>query len=279
MVLNPLAFSTLACPEWGVDAVLFRAKRFGYDGIEWRGGPDGHINPDMPETAKSSLRLRSEQSGLLALSVNAYTTFVSPDRLERQRNIEELKRYIDLAAQVRARNVRTFLGKLEPGVPPDRAAGWAIASLEPVVEYAEQRGVVIALEPHDDFVECVSILPVLERIPHPALKVIWDFANAFSAGEAPETGFAVVKDRIAYVQVKDGRGRGAAWQLTPLGQGDVPLEDIFRMLLGGGYRGAFSLEWERAWHPELDPAEIALPQALETLRGLIRKHRLNGALA
>jgi hypothetical protein len=29
-----------------------------------------------------------------------------------------------------------------------------------------------------------------------------------------------------------------------------------------------SVEWEYAWHPELDPPEIALPAALRTVREL-----------
>ena len=30
--------------------------------------------------------------------------------------------------------------------------------------------------------------------------------------------------------------------------------------------GAFSVEWEWAWHPELDPPEAALPAALTAVR-------------
>jgi hypothetical protein len=38
------------------------------------------------------------------------------------------------------------------------------------------------------------------------------------------------------------------------------------LLLAHGYQGAFSVEWEYAWHPELDAPEIALPSALRTVR-------------
>ena len=40
-------------------------------------------------------------------------------------------------------------------------------------------------------------------------------------------------------------------------------------LLADGFEGAFSVEWEYAWHPELDPPEAALPAALRTVRELL----------
>jgi sugar phosphate isomerase/epimerase len=71
------------------------------------------------------------------------------------------------------------------------------------------------------------------------------------------------------VQVKDGRGRGADWTLTPIGAGEVPLGTAFGLLMTAGFGGAISVEWERAWHPELDPPEVALPGALKVVRRLL----------
>ena len=82
-------------------------------------------------------------------------------------------------------------------------------------------------------------------------------------------GFNLLKDCLAYVQVKDGKGHTPHWQLCSLGEGDVPLEQAFELLLENGYSGAFSVEWEYAWHPELDPPEIALPAALRTVQKLL----------
>jgi hypothetical protein len=41
------------------------------------------------------------------------------------------------------------------------------------------------------------------------------------------------------------------------------------MLLSNDYTGAFSVEWEWAWHPELDPPEVALPMALHKVQALL----------
>lgn len=276
--MNPVSFSTLACPNWSIEKIIAKASEFGYDGIEWRGGPQGHVQPTMPTAQKTVLQEMLMDTELIAVAVTAYTSFVSHLAEEGQSNIDELRRYVDLAAELDAPYVRTFLGELPAGTNLDVVMYEKISDcLNTAADYANTVGVKIAVEPHDDFVRSSTIVPILNQVQHPALRVIWDIGNAFSAGEDPEEGFELLKNRIAYVQVKDGKGRGTEWQLCALGQGHVPLTRAFELLLAQGYEGALSVEWEYAWHPELDAPEIALPAALRTVRELWAAAQLESA--
>ena len=271
MRMNMLAFSTLACPGWSIPTIIEKAVEFGYEGIEWRGGQQGHISPAMPARARTSLQKMSQDTGVTALSITTYTSFVSPRAEERKSNVDELRRYADLAAEIGAPYVRAFLGKL----PPDTAINEKVyenilGCLNLACEYAATVGVTIAVEPHDDFLRSSAVSPIFQRDSTPAdLRVIWDIGNTFSVGEGPAEGFSLWKDRLAYVQVKDGTGLGSTWQLCPVGFGDVPLMQAFELLLDHGYEGALSVEWEYAWHPELDPPEIALPAARWQIQKLL----------
>jgi len=276
--MNPVSFSTLACPDWSIETIIAKASEFGYDGIEWRGGPQGHVQPTMPTARKEVLQKMLMDTELIAVAVTAYTSFVSQLAEERQSNIDELRRYVDLAAEMDAPYVRTFLGELPEGTHLDAAMCEKISDcLNTAADYANSVGVKIAVEPHDDFILSSTVVPILSQVQHPALRVIWDIGNAFSAGEDPKDGFALLKNRLAYVQVKDGKGRATQWQLCSLGQGHVPLARAFELLLTHGYEGALSVEWEYAWHPELDAPEIALPAALRTVRELWAAARLESA--
>ena len=268
--MNPITFSTLACPHWQAETIIAKAIEFGYDGIEWRGGPQGHVQPEMPGAQKATLQKMLMDTGLITVAVTAYTSFVSSVAKERKANLDELRQYTDLAAELDAPYVRTFLGELPEGTQPDPSLYKNISDcLNLASEYAESVGVKIAIEPHDDFVRASTIVPILNQVQHPELRVIWDIGNAFAAGENPTQSFALLKDRLAYVQVKDGKGRAPDWQLCSLGEGDIPLSQAFELLLDNNYPGAFSVEWEYAWHPELDPPEIALPAALQTVKELL----------
>jgi sugar phosphate isomerase/epimerase len=268
--MNAITFSTLACPHWSIKTVIEKATELGYDGIEWRGGAQGHVQPTMPAAQKSDLQKMLVDTGLSAIAVTAYTTFVSDLAEERQSNVDELRSYVDLAADLDATYVRTFLGELPEGTAIDSSMYEKITEcLTMAADYAESVGVQIAVEPHDDFVRASTILPILTQLQHPALRVIWDIGNAFAAGDDLKQSFELLKHRIAYVQVKDGMGHGADWQLCPLGQGHVPLAKAFSWLSADGYEGTLSVEWEYAWHPELEPPETALPAALKTVRELL----------
>ena len=125
-------------------------------------------------------------------------------------------------------------------------------------------------ESHDDWVRSAALAEILAAVPHPALRALWDFGNAFAAGEDPAEGLRVLGPRLGYVHVKDGvLAPDGNWRLTQLGQGQVPLRRVIEGLLALDYTGALTVEWERAWHPELEPAETALPAALRVLRQLL----------
>lgn len=277
MMRNPITFSTLACPEWTIETILASAVAFGYDGIEWRGGPDGHVRPSMPTRERASLRRRVADSGLFSLAVTAYTSFVSDDLAVRQENVDELRRYLDLAAELGARYVRGFLGELRPGDDMAVAQSRIAHCLETAAPHAEAVGVGLAVEPHDDFVRSASVAPILERVSHPAVGVVWDIGNTFAAGEDPAEGFHSLGQRLFYVQVKDSIGRYPDRRLARLGEGEVPLAGAVELLINRGYPGAFSVEWERAWHSDLEPAEVALPHALKVMRGLLAARALENS--
>ncbi|MEI9909046.1 MAG: hypothetical protein WDO71_04880 [Bacteroidota bacterium] len=51
-----------------------------------------------------------------------------------------------------------------------------------------------------------------------------------------------------------------------LGQGEVPIFEAVDLLIKGGYKGYYSFEWEKLWHPELEEPAIALadyPKAMK----------------
>lgn len=86
---------------------------------------------------------------------------------------------------------------------------------------------------------------------------------------------AMGSDRIAFSALAfprashgdgDGDGDGDGWQLVLLGEGEVPVRDTLTLLRTNSHQGWISVEWEKRWHPEIEPPEVALPQPLALLR-------------
>ena len=275
---NDIAFSTLGCPEWSVETAIDRAAAYGFQAIDWRGGPQGHVQPSLPAADRARVRQQMAGKGVSALSVSAYTSFVSKDAAENQASVEDLKRHLDLAADIGAHYVRVFLGELRPGVETESVYAPAAACLETAARHAQDVGVRLALEPHDDFVSLQTFAPILDLVG-PGIGVLWDLGNTVAAGDDLADAFELLRDRLCYVHVKDGTGSFAGGRhLTPLGEGEVPLMWAFARLLSSGYTGAFSYEWERAWQPELAPPEVAFPAARRAIHDLLSAVERAGAL-
>jgi sugar phosphate isomerase/epimerase len=51
-----------------------------------------------------------------------------------------------------------------------------------------------------------------------------------------------------------------------IGAGDVPVRETVRVLAAKGYRGYYSFEWEKRWHPEIEEPEISFPHYAKVMR-------------
>ena len=72
------------------------------------------------------------------------------------------------------------------------------------------------------------------------------------------------------VQVKDATLGPLGASFGRLGEGNVRVQDLFRRLMGIGYDGWVSFEWEKAWLPNIAGPEEALPAG--EARGTDRPH-------
>lgn len=94
---------------------------------------------------------------------------------------------------------------------------------------------------------------------------IWGAVHPWRSGESPAETLAAIGDFLlsgrGYIQLKDAR---SAADPPPVltGHGAVPLSLIVESLLDQGYTGPWSLEWERAWHPDIPPLETAMTETI-----------------
>lgn len=267
----PLAFSTLGCPGWTLEQAAAFAQEHGYMGLELRLLDADLIPADLPEAGRRRIVEALGRHGLSCVGVGGSTRFTSPDPAERAAQADELRRNLQLARDIGAPMVRTYGGTIPEGVSEDEAIGWVVDGLQQALPEAERLGVKIAIETHDSFCRGATTARVLERLPHPSLGVIWDILHPLRNGEPVEETWGHLRSRLLHVHIKDGRpdpsaARPEDWALVLLGEGEVPVQTILRMLSDGGYAGLLSIEWEKKWHPRLAEPEVALPQHADLMR-------------
>jgi fatty-acyl-CoA synthase len=92
-------------------------------------------------------------------------------------------------------------------------------------------------------------------------------------GETPEKTWEQLGKWICNTHWKDSYAdpdNKRGYQLCLVGDGDIPLRDIFACLKSNGYDGYLTLEWEKMWAPEIDEPDIAFPAYVQYMRRLVR---------
>lgn len=269
----PLAFSTLGCPDWGWKTILDQASKLGYSALEMRGLAGEMDLPKSPQFTGAKLRESLKDLAALELKISdlgASSRLGESDPVKRAAQIDEAKRFIDLAHELKSPYVRVFGGKLLKGQTMEDATERIIAGFRQLHEHAKAGGVTLLIESHDEFTTSASLLKILKGANLPTAALLWDAHHTFVAGhEQPAETYRQLGKYARHTHLKDSRPSQAGekdrrYVLT--GSGEVPVKETVKVLAANGYRGYYCFEWEKRWHPEIEGPEIAFPHYAKVMR-------------
>ncbi len=266
-----LAFTTLACPSWSLEQAVDQALRSGYEGLELRLLDGELLRSNLDSVVRGRVRSVCAEAGIPIVCIDTSVRIAQPDPVEREAHIREGLAFLELAAEWDAPLIRVFGGP-PAGIAEADALAAASACLAPLAERGRALGVAVALETHDAFSSSAAVAHVLGQVPGSGAGALWDTLHPYRVGEAIYETLSWLGDRLLHVHVKDGRrpaAGGPNWELTLLGEGDVPVRGIVAALHAVGYAGWLAVEWEKKWHPELAAPEVALPQHAAALRAYL----------
>ena len=136
-----------------------------------------------------------------------------------------------------------------------------------LAQYAKDSNVSVLIESHGDLVHSEDLEKVLKAAEHQHAGMVWDVANMWNVTkQPPKEVYALLKNYIHHTHIKDNTGSGEKVNYCLLGKGIVPIFEAIDLLYKGGYKGYYSFEWEKLWHPEIAASEVAIgdyPKAMK----------------
>ena len=267
-----IGFSTLGCPAYTVDEVAALAKANGFDGVEIRCIRNTVELATLDEFSPAKIaqtRKIFDDAGVEVNCIDTSIRFSSGDASERRAQRDSAKINCEIANALGARYIRVFGGSRPDGVDPQSFAASVAEGLGEVAEDTWATGIETLVETHDDFCTAATIGPVL-RQSSDRLGVLWDFLHSFRNGETAEQTYAALGPRVRQVHVKDAsRATPEGFDLVLTGTGIVPLGDLVSVLRDADFGGYVDFEWEKAWHPEIEDPEVAIPHFKTALDKII----------
>jgi sugar phosphate isomerase/epimerase len=267
----PISFSTLGCPAWNWLKILDFAQQNGFAAVELRGMQGTMDLPSLPEFATGRIEQSKKEIAdrTLRISCVSSSTNLHEEGQKHEQQLADARRFIDLAANLNAPYVRVFGNKL---VGPRAAALEHIAaSLRDLGNYAGPKNVTVLLESHGDFTDSASLGEILEKAAFPHIALLWDAHNTYVEGkEDPAVTVRQLGRYIRHTHLKDSRMEGGKDHYVLTGRGEVPVKRQVELLRDSGYRGYYSFEWEKVWHPEIEEPEIAIADYARVMSQYLR---------
>lgn len=231
--------------EMSFDEVLdFIACKLGANAIEI---PKTNY-PDWSPRGVRELKLKLHKRGLLCAAIAAQNHFNCTSHIERRQEVHLTKDFIDHASYLGAHVLNIFHAGWGDPEQGRRLKAEMMECLQEVTAYAEEAGVILALESHGPLTDNVKELrEIFEECPSEYLRLNWDTGNM---AEGPEGNIKLV-DLAGHVHVKP------AYRDLAGNPQDAEVERTLKALAESGYRGTVTLEGINGAVPDDLPAEYA----------------------
>ncbi|MGZ5221768.1 MAG: sugar phosphate isomerase/epimerase family protein [Chitinophagaceae bacterium] len=271
-----LSFSTLGCPDWTFQQITDFAVQHGYKGIEVRGLQRQMDLTKCPEFSTEQSRKATmalmKKKGLQFINLGSSATLHFADGAEREKNLAEGRSFIDLAQQVNCPYIRVFPNKFPKDRDKNTTIGLIVKGLLELGDYAKEKNVSVLMETHGDVVKIADLEEIMRLAEHPNVGLVWDPSNMWTVTkEPPADAYKKLKKYTRHTHIKDAKLSGDKLDYKFLGKGDVPIFEAIDALAKGGYKGFYSFEWEKMWHPEIAEPELAIADYAKVMKQYFKR--------
>ena len=262
-------FSTLGCADLDLSEITALARQHHIGLVELRAVSGRMDLPNLfAEVFGDEAKLRHwlDEEGVKIASLDSSAKLIGCPAEARQ----ELLDFARWAQPLGIRSIRVFDGGQFDPVLSDSDRRQAIDFLTwwEDEKKAHRWDVELIIETHDALCQAAHCRALADACDFP-IHILWDAHHTWKKGkEDPMKTWSEMKDLVRHIHFKDSISVPSArhpFTYVGLGEGEFDLSALIDRLRLDQFSGPVSLEWERQWHPYMDPLEVALGQ-LEAFR-------------
>ena len=268
-----LSHSTWGMPTVPIDVAVAHCASLGFDGLQLTVRPGWTTDAaELDAAARRRIRMLYDDHDLELCGVSGQTSMLAQDALEHERNMQRLRQYIDLTAELQRPGEALSVATTSGGRPEDWGAvkDRLVDRFGEMAAYARERGVILAAEPHvgSALHSPGDVLWLLEQVDSPAFQIDLDISHFNVQGLDMDAVVAQLAPRSAHVEVQDERGLAPDHEFLIPGEGECDYVRLLKALERAGYNGHVAVEISVMVQsrPDYDP----LAAATESYRVLAR---------
>ena len=230
--------------------MLDAAVANGRAAIELR-GITGEIDltkaPELQGTRLAETRQELASRGLVVSDLGASAEMHVKDPAARDKQLDEGRRFIDLAHAMGVPLRAHVRQQAAPDEPREEVLKRVVDGFQQMAGHAKTAGVSVLIESHGDFTSSPDLLTILTRVGSDAFALLWDAHHTFVAGkESPEETWKSLGRYVRHTHLKDSVPQGEDRRYVLTGTGQVPVKEQVQVLARGGTRATTASSGRRS---------------------------------
>lgn len=218
----------------------------------------------MPSTSDDyllPLRRLAYKNRVEIYSIGTRVRLAQPTPELREKELVELRKWVDVAQKLGATHVRVFGGQKPEGATLEQAIGFAAETMKRGAEYSGARGIILGIEDDGGITDFAKeTIEIVTRADSPWAGMNLDIGNFRPPKVYDQIEMSIPYAVSTHVKVEmaldDGKTRGP-----------FDWDRVFTMFSRHNFRGYMGLEYESA-----DDPTAAVPRYLKQLKELAVKY-------
>jgi sugar phosphate isomerase/epimerase len=237
MLLGAVTYNVLK--DWDLDTVIRQLEAARFEAVELRTGHKHGVEPALGPAERERVKSRFDRSKVRLLSFGSTCEFHSPEAAVRRQNVEETKRWIELAHDTGAWGVKVRPNGMPEGVAPETTIARIGECLREAGDYGAGRGVEIWLEVHGRQTQDPPVAAAIMRATrHENVGLCWNSNPTDVVNGSIKQSFALLRPWIKNVHINE------------LANDKYPWRELFAELRRSGYEKYTLCEAAESKEPE-----------------------------
>ncbi|MEK7833675.1 MAG: TIM barrel protein, partial [Acidobacteriota bacterium] len=210
--------------DWDIAAIIKNCEATGFEAVELRTTHKHGVEHSLTKEQRAEVKARFAGSKVRLLSLGSVCEFHSPDQATVRKNVDECKRFIELARDIGALGVKVRPNGIPKEVPEAKTIAQIGAALRECGEAAKPAGVEIWVEVHGrDSSHPPRMAGMMKAANHTNVGVCWNSNPEDLIGGSIKPGFEMLKPYLLSAHINE------------LWKPEYPWSDLFGMMKAAGY--------------------------------------------
>ena len=198
--------------DWDIGTIIKNCEQTGFEGVELRTTHKHGVEVSLDKAQRAEVRKRFADSRVRLVSLGSTCEYESPDHTQVEKNIEDTRRWCELARDLGCMGVKVRPNGFPRGVPHEKTLDQIGHALARCGDIARDHGVEIWLEVHGEETEIpTNIHHILSVANHPKVGACWNSNDTDVVDGSVKPSFDLLKPWMKSCHINEIWRNVAPW--------------------------------------------------------------------